>query len=301
MVPEYFAAVRRYSTDFHASLDGRSSLASILRTINEPKADVGARAQQTELQAWSAGSTLELRNVSYRHNAEGPLTLDDVSFAVHGACRIGIVGLSGSGKTTLAQLLAGFTSPSSGEVVVDGIALSTLNFPAWQRQVTYIPQNPHLFNATLHDNVAFYVPGASDAQVEAAIQLAGLDELVAKLPQGLDTVLGQQGRQLSGGQAQRVTLARAFLDTQRKVLIFDEPTAHLDIQTELALKERMLPLMEGKLVYFATHRLHWLENMDQVLVVEDGHIVESGEPHELMASGGALSQLIGKMRGGELL
>ena len=209
--------------------------------------------------------------------------------------------MSGSGKTTLAQLLAGFTSPSSGEVVVDGIALSTLNFPAWQRQVTYIPQNPHLFNATLHDNVAFYVPGASDAQVEAAIQLAGLDELVAKLPQGLDTVLGQQGRQLSGGQAQRVTLARAFLDTQRKVLIFDEPTAHLDIQTELALKERMLPLMEGKLVYFATHRLHWLENMDQVLVVEDGHIVESGEPHELMASGGALSQLIGKMRGGELL
>ena len=85
------------------------------------------------------------------------------------------------------------------------------------------------------------------------------------------------------------------------MLIFDEPTAHLDIQTELALKERMLPLMEGKLVYFATHRLHWLENMDQVLVVEDGHIVESGEPHELMASGGALSQLIGKMRGGELL
>mgnify|MGYP004563965963 FL=1 len=301
MVPEYFAAVRRYSTDFHASLDGRSSLASILRTINEPKADVGARAQQTKLQAWSAESTLELRNVSYRHNAEGPLTLDDVSFAVHGACRIGIVGLSGSGKATLTQLLAGFTSPSSGEVVVDGIALSTLNFPAWQRQVTYIPQNPHIFNATLHDNVAFYVPDASDAEVNAAIQLAGLDELVAKLPQGLDTMLGQQGRQLSGGQAQRVTLARAFLDTQRKVLIFDEPTAHLDIQTELALKERMLPLMEGKLVYFATHRLHWLENMDQVLVVEDGHIVESGEPHELMASGGALSQLIGKMRGGELL
>ena len=140
-----------------------------------------------------------------------------------------------------------------------------------------------------------------DAEVNAAIQLAGLDELVAKLPQGLDTMLGQQGRQLSGGQAQRVTLARAFLDTQRKVLIFDEPAAHLDIQTELALKERMLPLMEGKLVFFATHRLHWLENMDQVLVVEDGHIVESGEPHELMASGGALSQLISKMRGGELL
>ena len=98
-----------------------------------------------------------------------------------------------------------------------------------------------------------------------------------------------------------MTLAREFLDSRRKVLIFDEPTAHLDIQTELALKERMLPLMEGRLVLFATHRLHWLENMDYVLVVEDGRVVESGRPCELLAANGALSSLVKQMRGGDFL
>ena len=130
------------------------------------------------------------------------------------------------------------------------------------------------------------------------MELAGLSPLVAQLPQGLDTLIGAGGRPLSGGQAQRVALARAFLDQGRKVLVFDEPTAHLDIQTELALKERMLPLMEGKLVLFATHRLHWLQQMDLVLVLQDGRVVESGRPRDLLASGGALSRLASQLQGG---
>ena len=103
---------------------------------------------------------------------------------------------------------------------------------------------------------------------------AGLTALVAALPQGLDTPIGRGGRTLSGGQAQRVALARAFLDKGRRILIFDEPTAHLDIETELALKERMLPLMEGRLVFFATHRLHWVDDMD--LVIDLGRVTRHG-------------------------
>ena len=301
MVPEYFAAVRRYSTDFHASLDGRSSLTSILEIIEEARATANAGEQVPQLEAWSEESVLELQGVGYRHAADAPSTLKDVTLRVEGACKVGIVGISGSGKTTLARLLSGFSDPSAGNIVVNGTSVPTLNNPSWLRQVTFIPQNPHIFNATLRDNIAFYQPEATDQAIEEAIELAGLTATVAELPQGLDTMIGQQGRQLSGGQAQRVTLARAFLDTQRKVLVFDEPTAHLDIQTERALKERMLPLMEGKLVFFATHRLHWLENMDEVLVVEDGHLVESGNPRELFASNGALSKLVAQLRGGDVL
>lgn len=358
MVPEYFAAVRRYSTDFHASLDGRNSLTSILNVIGgedvqAPGAPIairgacagaesgasytlpvaqaadaagapceageggalpatgdaaggvadGAAEKPCESDAlnWDNGSTLEFRDVSFQHNSNDPFALNQVNFRVEGACKVGIVGMSGSGKTTLARLLAGFSNPTAGEILVNGASVPTLNNPQWLKHVTFIPQNPHIFNASLRDNVAFYVPGASEHDVDQAIKLAGLEDTVAQLPQGVNTLLGQQGRQLSGGQAQRVTLARAFLDSRRKVLIFDEPTAHLDIQTELALKERMLPLMEGRLVLFATHRLHWLENMDYVLVVEDGRVVESGRPCELLAANGALSSLVKQMRGGDFL
>lgn len=297
MVPEYFAAVRRYSTDFHASLDGRNSLASILAVIDRGCAPKAAQPKPS-LAEWGPASTLELRSVSFRHAERLPLALDGISLRIQGPCKVGIVGVSGSGKTTLARLLAGFSAPEAGGVLVDGERIE-LDSPAWLRQVTFIPQSPHIFNASLRDNIAFYRPCASDQEVWNAISLAGLDETVAQLPGGLDTPIGQQGRQLSGGQEQRITLARAFLDSGRKVLVFDEPTAHLDIQTELALKERMLPLMEGKLVFFATHRLHWLWDMDQVLVVQDGRLVESGDPHELLAAKGALSELVGQLRGGE--
>ena len=356
MVPEYFAAVRRYSTDFHASLDGRNSLVSILDVIGgeggkAPSASVAFRGacagaesgtspalsvaqaadaagspceagegsalpvagaagtagnaagklHKTDALSWDNSSTLEFRDVSFRHTGNDTFALNQVNFCIEGACKVGIVGMSGSGKTTLARLLAGFSNPTAGEILVNGASVPTLNNPQWLKLVTFIPQNPHIFNASLRDNVAFYVPGASEHDVDQAIKLAGLEDTVARLPQGVNTLLGQQGRQLSGGQAQRVTLARAFLDSRRNVLIFDEPTAHLDIQTELALKERMLPLMEGRLVFFATHRLHWLENMDYVLVVEDGRVVESGRPCELLAANGALSSLVKQMRGGDFL
>lgn len=321
MVPEYFAAVRRYSTDFHASLDGRNSLAAILKVIAGASAAADSAAKSTtaaapgtagdlipaaasaagpkRISAWSQASVLELSNVCYRYSSNSAWALQDVSLRIQGPCKVGVVGVSGSGKSTLVRLLAGFSAPSQGLLQVDGMPVPTLARPDWLSQVTFIPQDPHVFSASLLDNVAFYVPDATPDQVEQAVELAGLSPLAAQLPQGLNTRIGQGGRPLSGGQAQRVALARAFLDNNRRVLVFDEPTAHLDIQTELALKERMLPLMEGKLVLFATHRLHWLEHMDLVLVMQDGRVVESGRPRELLAAGGALSRLAEQLQGGD--
>jgi ATP-binding cassette subfamily C protein CydD len=127
---------------------------------------------------------------------------------------------------------------------------------------------------------------------------AGLAPFVAELPDGLDTMMGESGRQVSGGQAQRIALARLLLDTQRKVLLFDEPTAHLDVETEYDLKQTMAPILASHLVFFATHRLHWLDQMDYVLVMHNGVIVEQGEPNKLLAdTESALNQLRSELRG----
>ncbi|MGN0038221.1 MAG: thiol reductant ABC exporter subunit CydD [Coriobacteriales bacterium] len=305
ILPEFFAAVRRYSADFHASLDGRNQLASVLELVEEGRSARQAACTLESLPGASAGQVPSLRveglGFSYPQLQEGQeraFALLDVGFETSGPLKVGIVGVSGSGKTTLAQLLAGFAAPSCGSALVNGQAVESLACPAWRRLVCYIPQSPHIFCGSLADNIAFYQPGAPRTAVEEAARRAGLQPLLEQLPQGLDTVVGEGGRQLSGGQAQRLALARAFLSSDRRVLVFDEPTAHLDIETELALKESMLPLMEGRLVFFATHRLHWMRSMDLILVIDGGRLVQQGSLEELMAHDGPFSRLVEQMQGG---
>ena len=296
IVPEFFAVVRRYSTDFHASLDGRNQLSALLELIDEKPHE-----QAVELPQGSTPPSLELDGVDFSYlpkEGEAHQALRDIRFATRGPQRIGIVGASGAGKSTLAQLLAGFAEASGGSIAVDGRAVATLSCPAWRRRVTYIPQMPHVFSGTIAENIAFYCPDASAEAIADAASRAGLDELAASLPKGLATPVGEGGRQLSGGQTQRIALARAFLDEGRDVLVFDEPTAHLDIETELELKKTMLELMDGKLVFFATHRLHWMRDMDRVLVVEDGRIVEQGTCEGLLEADGTFSRLATEARGG---
>ena len=252
------------------------------------------------LPIWSADSLLSACDVAFDYADHRALS--NVSFSVRGFSKVAIVGMSGSGKSTLANLLGGFAEPSGGGFLASWEGEEPRAFDlasdAWRRQVVYIPQDPYIFHATLRDNIAFYRPDADDAAIEGAVEAMGLQELVRQLPQGLDTPIGEGARALSGGQAQRIALARAFLDPRRRILLFDEPTAHLDIETELELKERMLPLMEGRLVFFATHRLHWIHDMDAVAAMEEGRLAEFGAPDKLLARGGALSRLAERTLGG---
>lgn len=163
--------------------------------------------------------------------------------------------------------------------------------------MAYIPQHPFIFSSTLADNIRFYAPEASSSDVERAVSAAGLTELVRSLPHGLEETIGGGGRQLSGGQAQRVALARAFL-SKRPVILLDEPTAHLDIETEYELKQTMLPLFEGKLVLLATHLLHWMPDMDLIVVLEHGRVAEVGTHKELISRKGAYYELIRSQREG---
>ncbi|WP_281654749.1 thiol reductant ABC exporter subunit CydD [Eggerthella sinensis] len=294
LVPEYFKPVRDFASDYHASLDGKNALITIQQLIGQRDEDAPARANEA-VPAWDADARLDVRDLGFSY--PDAAVLHDVSFSVQGFRKVGIVGTSGAGKSTLVNLLGGFAAPTEGALVVNGEDAGTLGCAAWQKQVVYIPQNPYLFHATLRENIAFYAPDAAEDDIERAVRVMGLEDVVAELPDGLDTLIGEGARALSGGQAQRIALARALLDPSRRILLFDEPTAHLDIETELELKERMLPLMEGRLVFFATHRLHWTRDMDLVLVMEDGRIVEAGAPDALLARGGAFARLVSQMGG----
>lgn len=294
IVPEFFGAVRRFAADFHASLDGRNALASIRSLLDTAP----SRACDAVARPWDGASTLALRDVGYSYAGESGPALSGVHLSLKGCTRVAVVGASGAGKSTLAQVLAGFVAPASGNVVWDGQELDGLSCDAWRGQVAYLPQAPRILSASLRDNIALYRPEASDAEVEEAARAAGLGTLIDQLPAGLLTLVGERGRGLSGGQAQRVALARVFLDDRRRILVFDEPTAHLDIETEIALKERMLALMEGRLVVFATHRLHWLNAMDLVVVLDRGCVVQVGKPCDLLANNeGALARLVAQQRG----
>lgn len=291
LAPEYFLPIRNFAGDFHATLNGKNAFARINELINLPKEP----SEEISLHDWRDSDELIVSNLrfNYKEGAEiGPVNL-----TVKGYQKIGIVGMSGSGKTTLINLLSGFLTPIDAEINIQDRAVNTMNIPDWQKQMIYIPQQPYVFTKSLRENIAFYTPNASDEEIKEAIHVMGLDDLLNDLPEGLDTVIGQGKRVLSGGQAQRIALARALLDQERKIMIFDEPTAHLDIETEIDLKKRMIPLMNQRLVLFATHRLHWLKEMDYILVMNHGQLVEQGTLEELQESDGYFKQLTKQMRG----
>ncbi|MCI5548127.1 MAG: ATP-binding cassette domain-containing protein, partial [Lactobacillus johnsonii] len=219
--------------------------------------------------------------------------LRNVNLNLTGFQKVGIIGPTGAGKTTLMRILAGFLTPHLKEdnFTINGQNLAQLNQKNWQNQITYIPQDPFMFATSIKENLTFYNPSASQTEIDAALKATNLNNFVASLKDGLNTRIGENGRGISGGQKQRIALARAFLAKDRKVLFFDEPTAHLDIETEYELKEPMKKLMENHLVFFTTHRLHWLNDMDWCLVIEDGEIVEQGAPSDLAKNGTLFKKL----------
>ncbi|MCM3340766.1 thiol reductant ABC exporter subunit CydD [Paenibacillus sp. MER TA 81-3] len=290
LAPEYFLPVRMVGADYHATLNGKEAG----KAIDSILAHDAASAMSSDLPSsftWTEESTLTLSGIHVRHEEEGPSSLEDVSIKVTGMRKIGIIGESGAGKSTLIDVLAGFLHPSAGQFELNGKSIHALTDEAWRKETTYIPQHPYLFSSSLADNVRFYAPEASSEEVERALSAAGLSGLTASLPQGCDEMIGNGGRALSGGQEQRVALARAFL-CDRPIVLLDEPTAHLDIETEYELKETMLSLFEHKLVFLATHRLHWMPDMDWIIVFDHGRVAETGTHEQLLAQRGVYYEMM---------
>ena len=277
LIPDYFKPIREFASDYHASLDGKNALRTITELLegNSFDAEVAPSAEASMVDPLrDPDLQVELRDISLVYDSHN--ALQNISLTLSETQKIGIIGPSGAGKSTLTHILAGLTSPTSGSIVLDGSSVTSLERDDWRAHVAYIPQNPHIFHASLRDNLTFYHPDASQDAVNQVVKLMELDSLVKSLPHGLDTIIGEGAHALSGGQEQRIAFARAFLHPDCRVLIFDEPTAHLDIETELELKARMIDLMEGKLVILATHRLHWLPAMDTVVLLREGKLAAQG-------------------------
>ncbi|AJE52387.1 thiol reductant ABC exporter subunit CydD [Paenibacillus polymyxa] len=299
LAPEYFMPIRQLGSDYHASLDGKEAWGAIRSILVAEDETIEPKTANDKGLDITGQDILKLSDVCFL-NENGSARLEHVSASVEPHMNmIGIVGASGAGKTTLLSLLGGFSDPTSGELTLNGCRLSADTKAEWQRYIAYIPQHPYLFSATLADNIRFYEPEASNQQVEWAIDAVGLRELVNGLPGGLDEPIGEAGRTLSGGQAQRIALARALL-SNRPIILLDEPTAHLDIETEWELKQTILSVLKHKRMFLATHRLHWMPDMDCVWMMNQGRLEEVGSHQQLVAQKGEYYRLLtGMSEGGD--
>lgn len=291
MAPEFFMPVRELGSDFHATLDGKEAGAAAERWLAEKE-----KNQEPELQhEWTDQSRLMLKNISVTHPGSEANALNEVSAVLGGFETIMIAGDSGSGKSTLIHLLAGFLPASNGTMVIDGEWRTHLQQEGWRQQIAYIPQHPHIFAGTIEENICMNKPGASKKEVNDAARQAGLSEWIKSLPKKEMTVVGGGGRGISGGQAQRIAIARAFL-SGRPILLMDEPTEHLDIETEYDIKQRLKQLFEGKLVIMATHRMHWLNDVDRVIFLKETRLAEDGRPESLIRNSAAFQEWIRMQR-----
>lgn len=296
LAPEYFLPVRELGNDFHATADGKEASAQIREILEQPVDRT--TLPKMHLPAWGADTTLQFQHVDF--SMEGQALFNDLNFTLKGFEKVGIIGHSGAGKSTLIDLLSGFSAPTAGTIQLHQQTVPHLAHPDWQRQVAYIPQHPTIFPDTVAANIRFYEPTATLEEVKAAAARVGLDTLIESFPNGYEEQIGQGGRVLSGGEEQRIAVARSLLQ-KRSILLFDEPTAHLDIETEHEVKEMLLPLLEDKLVVFATHRIHWMRQMDRILVIEQGRIVEEGSHEQLVQQNGAYCRLLEAQGRGTIL
>ncbi|MFS0862662.1 thiol reductant ABC exporter subunit CydD [Fredinandcohnia sp. 179-A 10B2 NHS] len=295
LAPEYFLPIRSFGNDYHATMDGKEA-GRLIKNFLDEKEEVEVEKGIFNL-TWCEDSTLSVQNLS-KYSGEQAI-IQNIHFSVDGFKKVGIIGLSGAGKSTLIDILSGMSLPTEGSIFVNGTAVEHLAIKSWLNQVVYIPQHPYIFSGTLSENICWYKPDASNEEIQLAIEKAGLTEIVDQLPNGLHEKIGEGGRSLSGGEEQRIALARSFLKNST-ILLFDEPTAHLDIETEFDIKNMILPFLEDKLVFFATHRMHWMRAMDIIIVLDKGRLVEMGTHEELAALKGAYYRLLNaQLRGGQ--
>lgn len=279
LAPEYFLPIKQVGANYHATLDGQIAMEQIEEILQQQKG-----IQKKDLNediVWNASSSLKLQDIKVNNTESEKAILEGINFTWEGNGAIGVIGESGAGKSTLIDVLAGFLSPSSGKILVNGVEVDGSTREDWQKNIAYIPQQPYIFPLSLKDNIRFYETNATDEEVERVINEVGLRSLVTSLPNGIHERTGEGGRMLSGGQEQRVAMARALL-SKKPIILLDEPTAHLDIETEFEIKQAMLRLFNGKLVFLATHRLHWMKQMDHILILNKGEMEESGTYEELL-------------------
>ena len=238
---------------------------------------------------------IQFENVEFAYQPEKPV-LHGVSFSATPGSVTALVGSSGSGKSTIISLLCAFHTPEGGRVLVDGVDLSKVDLNTFRSQLGVVLQDSFLFDGTIRENVMFSRPNATEEDFLFACRTARVDEFAEKFPEGYETIVGERGVKLSGGQRQRLSIARALL-AQPRILILDEATSSLDSESEAMIQAGLAQLMQGRTTFVIAHRLSTIRRADQILVVEQGLIVERGTHAELYAMGGRYYDLYTRQHG----
>jgi ATP-binding cassette, subfamily B, bacterial MsbA len=279
------APMRSLVTALGPLQQGLAAGASVFEVLDEPVEDFNSGRKVGRLKG-----AIDFRDVSFEYTSEKGGVLHSINLAVPAGRNIAIVGRSGSGKSTLVGLVARFYDATAGQVLVDGIDVRECNLRELRDNVALVSQDVLLFNDSIRNNIAFGVDEPDPKAVEAAAKAAYVDEFAADLPQGLDTPVGDRGALLSGGQRQRIAIARALLK-DAPILILDEAMSALDNESERRIQQALVGLMRDRTTLVIAHRLTTIEHADEIVVMEDGRLVEQGTHAELVSRAGAYAGL----------
>ena len=238
------------------------------------------------------GAAVTFENVSFSY-PNGERVLHDFSLHIPPGQTVGLVGRSGAGKSTILALLQRLYDPTSGKVLIDGQDISRITQESLRRSIAIVHQDISLFHRSVLDNLRYGRPDASDEEVYRATEAAYCTEFIKRLPQGFQTIVGERGLKLSGGQRQRIAIARAFL-SNAPIILLDEATSALDTESEQAIQEALMRLVQGRTVIAVAHRLSTLNSFDRIIVLEWGRIVEDGSSLELLRKKGTYSRMYGR-------
>ncbi|HEY6209070.1 MAG TPA: ABC transporter ATP-binding protein [Gemmatimonadales bacterium] len=258
-----------------------------IRSILDIGVSIAERPDAREPQPFKGAITFE--HVAFSYKPEAPV-LADVTFSIAPGQFVGLVGVTGSGKSTVVSLIPRFYDPTAGRILIDGADLRAFTLEGIRRQIGFVLQDTVLFRGTVRENIAYGRPDATEEQIIGAARLANADEFIVRMPRGYDTMIGERGVTLSGGQRQRIGIARALI-RNAPILIMDEPTAALDVESEKLVMEGLDRLMKGRTVVTITHRLNTVRDADTIIVLHGGIVAEQGTHDELLARSGIYAEL----------
>lgn len=290
LAPEFYFPLRQLGAAFHSGMEGVSAAERIFELLQIESAQVKRHRKTPKI--GDVQGAIELDRVRYSYQDGQRPSLDDVTFTIPWGAHTALIGPSGAGKSTVVSLLLGFIQADTGEIRINACPLGDLDLPYWRSQIAWIPQFPFLFNDTVAANLRIANPGASDSAVVQAAKQANADEFIQHLPDGYETRIGEMGAKISGGQAQRLSIARAFLK-ETPFLLLDEPTTSLDIANERLIQDALEKLMMRKTVILIAHKRTSILRADHIVVLEQGRLVQLGSQQDLAEEAGMYRKLMG--------